>query len=598
MCGIIGYSGKDNAVEILLKGLERLEYRGYDSAGIACFSRGSVRIIKSEGRIENTKKLCEEEKISSLCGIGHTRWATHGRVSALNSHPHKKGRTTLVHNGIIENFAELKSRLLPKYDFVSETDSEIACALIDSFYSEYNDPVEALEAARECLKGSFAFAVIFEDRTSSVYAMRKESPLVVFCDEHGAYISSDVAVTAEKKRYWRISEEIAVIEKGRVKFFVEGHRVAPESSYTENEFDIADKEGFGHFMLKEIFEEPKVIQKTLSAYINNSMISFEFDDILSKITCVRMIGCGTALHAGKVGSYFVEGIAGVPCRCDIASEFRYNAPERMEGELVIVLSQSGETADSLAALRKAKKSGALTLAVVNVSESSIARESDMVIYTKAGPEIAVASTKAYSAQLCLLYLFAFRLAYKRKRLSPKEMSNLCRVMYSEIPDMIQRVTASKESIERTAELYSKYENMFFIGRGLDYLISEEASLKLKEISYIHSEAYPAGELKHGTISLITEDVPVVAFIGDTQLSSKTESNVKEVRSRGARVLLFCTEETKNVECDDRIILPYTDPLFYPFGFAAAFQLFAYYVAYHRGCDIDKPRNLAKSVTVE
>lgn len=599
MCGIIGCSVKDDAVELLLEGLERLEYRGYDSSGVAVFDKGKVVTVKSEGRIANTRRICSRTELKGCSGIGHTRWATHGRVSRVNAHPHTKGRVTVVHNGIIENYRELYRELANLYTFESDTDTEIACALIDRLYTSMGDPIEALAEARRRIRGSFAVAVMFSDIENCIYAMRRDSPLLISCDERGCYLASDMtAIPSADGSYYRLSREIALLKRGKTEFYINGERVTPEVIRARGGNSTSDKEGFPHFMLKEIYEEPQVIERSVEAYLRGGFIAFPFDPILAGVKHIRIIGCGTALHAGMMGAYHIERMAGVSCRCEVASEFRYNAPENMEGELAVFISQSGETADTIAALRLAKRLGALTLGIVNVPGSTAARESDMTVYTSAGQEIAVASTKAYSSQLAILYLLAVRIAQKKRRLSPTEARDICEALYREVPVAVRRVIESAEGIETVAKKYAECENIFYIGRGRDHLLSEEASLKLKEISYIHSEAYPAGELKHGTISLVTERTPVIAFLTDPIVFAKTVGNVKEVRARGARVLVFGMETAEECEHDDMIALPETDPLFAPFTAAAAFQLFAYYVALHRGCDIDKPRNLAKSVTVE
>jgi len=413
------------------------------------------------------------------------------------------------------------------------------------------------------------------------------------------YLASDItAIDSTDKLYYRVTNEVAVLCRDKLQFYRKGEKVIPESFNADRNMRKCEKDGFSHFMLKEIHEEPDVIKRTLDRYVIDGIIRFPFEDILTSFRSIRIIACGTALHAGMTGAYLIEKMAGIPCRYEVASEFRYNAPEDMSGELAVIISQSGETADSLAALRIAKELSAVALGIVNVENSSVARESDIVLYTSAGAEIAVASTKAYTAQLAIIYLLAFKLAYKKRRLSLNEQRDLCDCLYREIPDAIREVIEIKEQIEKTAKKYAVCENAFYIGRGMDHLLCEEASLKLKEISYIHSEAYAAGELKHGTISLITEKTPVIALLTDPFVFSKTVSNIREVKARGAEVLVIGMSKAEECEYDALISLPETDPLFAPFTAAVAFQLFAYYVALHRGCDIDKPRNLAKSVTVE
>ncbi len=604
MCGIIGYTGDKKAAPILVSGLSALEYRGYDSAGVALFDGGKLFTVKSKGRISALSEKLEAHKSQATCGIGHTRWATHGEPSDTNAHPHISHSLALVHNGIIENYHALSRHLeLSGYEFVSETDTEAAAHLIDFYYQKKHDPVEALYAAAEEIRGSFAFGVMFEDIPETIYAIRRDSPLIVAVTENAGLIASDItAILAHTNKYFRIDEGIvAVIKKGSAEFLNRDKKAVPQ---TEESVDWtvarAQKSGFPHFMQKEIFEEPEAIRKTVTPRLDGELPDFgDFD--ISKFERIHIVACGTAMHAGLVGKVMLERIARTPVEVEIASEFRYRDPILDVNDLVILLSQSGETADTLAALRHAKKCGVFTLAIVNVIGSSVAREADHVIYTMAGPEIAVASTKAYSVQCAILILLAISAALGKGKIERVEARELCRALTEAVPGDVARVLEMSGGIRDIAKKYTACEDLFYIGRGLDAALATEGSLKLKEISYIHSEAYAAGELKHGTISLVTEGVPVVALITERALSEKVISAIREVKSRGARVLCIVTEDIArgfDIPCDDMIKFVSGTPELALFSAMTVLQLFAYHAAAVRGLDVDKPRNLAKSVTVE
>lgn len=610
MCGIIGYTGSENAVPRLLEGLSALEYRGYDSAGIAVFEgNNSILCVKSKGRLALLReKISSDYKdLTSMCGIGHTRWATHGEPSDRNSHPHGTKRVMIVHNGIIENYAELKVKLTNLgYSFESETDTETAAKLVDLMYEQTKDPVLAMQKAAKELSGSYAIGAVFADFPGVIYAMRKDNPLIIALSENGNFIASDIpAFLRYTRNYLRIDEgEVAVITKENVTVY-NGEDVVEKSTETaEWDMEAAEKGGFDHFMLKEIHEEPDAIVKTLRPRIKDGMPDFgvaELDDKkLASFDRIHIVACGTAMHAGLIGKYAAEALARVPVNVEIASEFRYKNPILGKNDLMVIISQSGETADTLAALRLAKENGVYTLAIVNVTGSSIAREADSVIYTWAGPEIAVASTKAYSVQLSVMYMFALRLAYAKGALCEADVKKYVDELYNDIPKAVEKILSSKDAFVEIGKKYKDNEHIFFIGRGADYALSMEASLKLKEISYIHCEAYAAGELKHGTISLVTDGTPVFALANYDDLFEKMISNIKEVHARGARVILVCREGTQVPEgvADDILRVPDVSPLFMPVLAATATQLIAYYTALALECDIDKPRNLAKSVTVE
>ena len=606
MCGIVGYVGKRSAQDVLLDGLEKLEYRGYDSAGVALALDGGIRVVKSKGRLTQLRqKLAAQALAQSFCGIGHTRWATHGEPSDVNSHPHSTPRVSIVHNGIIENYGILKERLMAKGDtFESETDTEVLVKLIDSCYT--GDPLRALQEALAKVRGSYALAVLFRDRPDTIFAVKRESPLIVGWGEGENFVASDIPALLKYTRRYSVLEEgdMAVCTAEGIRFYNEFAEPVQRPVLTADwDMEAAEKGGYPHFMLKEINEQPTAITATVSPRVEDGMPDLRIpqltDEVLRGIGTVHLVGCGTAMHAGMVGKAAIETLARVPAEVDIASEFRYRDPILNPNDLVIIISQSGETSDTLAALKLAKSRGVPVLAIVNVVGSSIARAADYVLYTYAGPEIAVASTKAYMVQLCVLYLFALRLAYARGRLSAAETRRYTAQLLR-APEIIKARLADCEQIKYLASRYMNTQSCFFIGRGFDYSLSLEGSLKLKEISYVHSDAYAAGELKHGTISLITDGVPVIALATQKQVYEKTISNAKETRSRGARVLLFTTKDAVVPEgvADAVIRLDEYEDLLMPLQLIVPLQLFAYYMAVLRGCDVDKPRNLAKSVTVE
>ena len=606
MCGIVGYVGKRSAQDVLLDGLEKLEYRGYDSAGVALALDGGIRVVKSKGRLTQLRqKLAAQALAQSFCGIGHTRWATHGEPSDVNSHPHSTPRVSIVHNGIIENYGILKERLIAKgYTFESETDTEVLVKLIDSCYT--GDPLRALQEALAKVRGSYALAVLFRDRPDTIFAVKRESPLIVGWGESENFVASDIPALLKYTRRYSVLEEgdMAVCTAEGIRFYNEFAEPVQRPVLTADwDMEAAEKGGYPHFMLKEINEQPTAITATVSPRVEDGMPDLRIpqltDEVLRSIGTVHLVGCGTAMHAGMVGKAAIETLARVPAEVDIASEFRYRDPILNPNDLVIIISQSGETSDTLAALKLAKSRGVPVLAIVNVVGSSIARAANYVLYTYAGPEIAVASTKAYMVQLCVLYLFALRLAYARGRLSAAETRRYTAQLLR-APEIIKARLADCDQIKYLASRYMNTQSCFFIGRGFDYSLSLEGSLKLKEISYVHSDAYAAGELKHGTISLITDGVPVIALATQKQVYEKTISNAKETRSRGARVLLFTTKDAVVPEgvADAVIRLDEYEDILMPLQLIVPLQLFAYYMAVLRGCDVDKPRNLAKSVTVE
>ena len=606
MCGIVGYVGKRSAQDVLLDGLEKLEYRGYDSAGVALALDGGIRVVKSKGRLTQLRqKLAAQALAQSFCGIGQTRWATHGEPSDVNSHPHSTPRVSIVHNGIIENYGILKERLMAKgYTFESETDTEVLVKLIDSCYT--GDPLRALQEALAKVRGSYALAVLFRDRPDTIFAVKRESPLIVGWGEGENFVASDIPALLKYTRRYSVLEEgdMAVCTAEGIRFYNEFAEPVQRPVLTADwDMEAAEKGGYPHFMLKEINEQPTAITATVSPRVEDGMPDLRIpqltDEVLRGIGTVHLVGCGTAMHAGMVGKAAIETLARVPAEVDIASEFRYRDPILNPNDLVIIISQSGETSDTLAALKLAKSRGVPVLAIVNVVGSSIARAADYVLYTYAGPEIAVASTKAYMVQLCVLYLFALRLAYARGRLSAAETRRYTAQLLR-APEIIKARLADCDQIKYLASRYMNTQSCFFIGRGFDYSLSLEGSLKLKEISYVHSDAYAAGELKHGTISLITDGVPVIALATQKQVYEKTISNAKETRSRGARVLLFTTKDAVVPEgvADAVIRLDEYEDILMPLQLIVPLQLFAYYMAVLRGCDVDKPRNLAKSVTVE
>ena len=606
MCGIVGYVGKRNAQDVLLDGLEKLEYRGYDSAGVALALEGGIRVVKSKGRLaELRKRLAVEALARSGCGIGHTRWATHGEPSDVNSHPHSTPRVSIVHNGIIENYGVLKERLMAKgYTFESETDTEVLVKLIDSCYE--GEPLKALRAALAMVRGSYALAVLFRDFPDTLFAVKRESPLIVGWGEEENFIASDIPALLKYTRRYSVLEEgdMAVVNADSIRFYNEFAEPVEREVLTANwDQEAAEKGGYPHFMLKEINEQPAAITATVSPRVDNGLPDLHVpeltDERLRRIGTVHLVGCGTAMHAGMVGKAAIEALARVPAQVEIASEFRYRNPILRPEDLVIIISQSGETSDTLAALKLAKSRGVPVLAIVNVVGSSIARAADYVMYTYAGPEIAVASTKAYMVQMCVLYLFALRLAYARGMQTDAEIRRLTAELLR-AGEVIKPRLADCEQIKYLASRFVNTQSCFFIGRGFDYSLSLEGSLKLKEISYVHSDAYAAGELKHGTISLVTDGVPVIALATQKQVYEKTISNAKETKSRGAKVLLFTTRDAVVPDgvADYVVRLDDYDDLLMPLQLIVPLQLFAYYMAVLRGCDVDKPRNLAKSVTVE
>ena len=606
MCGIVGYVGKRSAQDVLLDGLEKLEYRGYDSAGVALALDGGIRVVKSKGRLTQLRqKLAAQALAQSFCGIGHTRWATHGEPSDVNSHPHSTPRVSIVHNGIIENYGILKERLIAKGDtFESETDTEVLVKLIDSCYT--GDPLRALQEALAKVRGSYALAVLFRDRPDTIFAVKRESPLIVGWGEGENFVASDIPALLKYTRRYSVLEEgdMAVCTAEGIRFYNEFAEPVQRPVLTADwDMEAAEKGGYPHFMLKEINEQPTAITATVSPRVEDGMPDLRIpqltDEVLRSIGTVHLVGCGTAMHAGMVGKAAIETLARVPAEVDIASEFRYRDPILNPNDLVIIISQSGETSDTLAALKLAKSRGVPVLAIVNVVGSSIARAADYVLYTYAGPEIAVASTKAYMVQMCVLYLFALRLAYARGAQTEAETRRLTAELLR-ASEVIKPRLADCEQIKYLASRFVNTQSCFFIGRGFDYSLSLEGSLKLKEISYVHSDAYAAGELKHGTISLITDGVPVIALATQKKVYEKTISNVKETKSRGAKVLLFTTKDAVVPDgvADYVVRLDDYDDLLMPLQLIVPLQLFAYYMAVLRGCDVDKPRNLAKSVTVE
>ena len=606
MCGIVGYVGYREATDVLIDCLKKLEYRGYDSAGVALVRGNTIDVVKATGRLKVLEeKLRQLGGLPSCCGIGHTRWATHGAPSDVNSHPQSSSRITLVHNGIIENYLPLKEFLLQNgYTFESETDTEVLVKLLDYYYN--GDPLSSLLTTLSKVRGSYGLAILFKDFPDRIYAVRKESPLIVGYGKGENFLASDIPALLKYTREYSILEEgeIAQIDKDEIHFYNEfGKPIEKEHLIADWDVEAAEKGGYAHFMLKEIHEQPHAMSSTINSRLEDGLPDLHVpelsDDVLRGIERIHIVACGTAMHAGMVGKTAIERLTRVPTDVDIASEFRYRDPIIGKKDLVIIVSQSGETLDTLAALKLAKQKGAKTLAIVNVVGSSIARAADYVMYTYAGPEIAVASTKAYSVQLAVLYIFALRLAFARGTLPEDEVRRYVKEL-TRLPELLEQLLADTENIKYLASLFMNCEDLFYLGRGFDYALSLEGSLKLKEISYIHSEAYAAGELKHGTISLIVEGTPVIALATQDAIFEKTLSNVKETKSRGAKVLLFCKEGTEVPDdiADYVVKLPRYEEIFMPMLLVVPLQLFAYYMAVLRGCDVDKPRNLAKSVTVE
>ncbi len=611
MCGIVGYVGRKQAAPILLDGLSKLEYRGYDSAGMAVFDGKKINIKKATGRLKVLSELTHDgETMPGTIGIGHTRWATHGEPSDVNAHPHfnKDQTIAVVHNGIIENYLKLKNILLEKgYEFCSETDTEVVAQLLDYYYNKYDkDPLTAVTKVIHRVEGSYALGIIFADDPDCVYSVRKDSPLIVGQSAEGNLIASDVPSVLKYTRdvYFIDNEEIARLSEDKIEFFnVDGEPITKESKHIDWDINAAEKNGYEHFMLKEIYEQPKVVRDTISPRVRDGKIEIEelgmTDEEIRAIKRLYIVACGSAYHTGVTNKYVFEGLARIPVEVDVASEFRYRNPILEKDSLVIIISQSGETADSLAALRLAKERGCTTLGIVNVVGSSIAREADKVMYTWAGPEISVATTKAYSCQLVALYLLALKFAHANGRINDEELKSYL-LDLEKLPNQIESLLGNKERIQKFANRYVAAKDVFFIGRGIDYAISLEGSLKLKEISYIHSEAYAAGELKHGTISLIEEGTLVTAVVTQEELYKKTVSNIVEVKSRGAFVLAVTNDDNIDIEknADYVIYIPKTNKYFTNSLAIIPLQLFGYYVSVGKGLDVDKPRNLAKSVTVE
>ena len=595
MCGIIGYIGSKNPVEILINGLKSLEYRGYDSAGIALKEKDKIEVVKSIGKIVNLEeKLKNEELISSHLGIAHTRWATHGRPTVENAHPHTAGNVTLVHNGIIENAEELREKLKNEgVSFYSETDTEVLAALINQYYKK--DPIEAITKALNEVKGSYALGILFKDR-EDLYAVRKDSPLIIGIGKEENFIASDIAAIIDYTNQYLLLEEgeIAHITKDTVEVIKDGKILDKKIQTTNLEKDAKDKCGYDHYMLKEIMEEPVVLEKTFEPYLQHHL---EKLPDLTKYEEIHIVACGSAMYAGMIGKTLLEEYANTKAEIDVASEYRYKNIIYNKKTLVILISQSGETADTIAAMRKAQEHKIDTLAIVNVKTSTIARESDQQIFIEAGPEIAVATTKAYILQVGIMALLAYKTALE-KNLVKDEHHVLEEA--KKLPRLIKEVLDRREEYKKIAQEIYKKEDVFFIGRKIDYATSQEGSLKLKEVSYIHSEAYQAGELKHGTISLIEDGTLVVAIATQEALFEKLVSNIKEVKARGARVIAMAVEGNDDIEkvADEVFYIPKTNELFSASSTVVPMQLLAYYIAVERGCDVDKPRNLAKSVTVE
>ena len=604
MCGIVGYIGKNRCQEVLINGLKELEYRGYDSAGLAYVFNDELIITKKKGKIIELEKVLE--KHHSNLGIGHTRWATHGVPNEINSHPHKSGKITIVHNGIIENYASIKEELIKEgVTFKSETDTEVAAALLNNLYLKTNDMLETMKLFEKKVHGAYALGIINDDDFNTLYAIKKASPLIVGIGNNENFIASDVpAILKYTNKYTALNDgDMAIIKTNSINYYdINGKCIDKEIKTFEKELGDSDKHGYEHFMLKEIHEQPEVIKNTISPFLENGIHSLldKMPDF-SKYNKIVIVACGSAMHAGLVGKNKIEELANIPVEVEIASEFRYKKLFIDENSLVIAISQSGETADTLAAVKIAKEMKATTLGIINRVDSTIARNTDYVFYTKAGIEKAVATTKAYSAQIAILSLIALNIAIRNKLIDEIETNNIIESIKT-LPTKIESLLTEekiKEIKDIANKLYQK-EDMYFIGRNVDYALCMEGALKLKEISYIHSEAYAAGELKHGTISLIDEGTPVISIITDEKIAEKTISNIKEVKSRGANTILVTNEENNNYyDCiDNKIIIPTTHKLFEPILAVIPFQILAYEIAKLRGCDIDQPKNLAKSVTVE
>ena len=612
MCGIVGFTGHRQAAPVLLDGLAKLEYRGYDSAGIAVRDgEKDVEIVKAKGRLRVlAEKTNDGMAMHGICGIGHTRWATHGEPSELNAHPHCSDDRNVVgvHNGIIENYQELRDKLQHKgYKFHSDTDTEVAIKLIDYYYKKYeHTPVDAINHAMVRIRGSYALAIMFKDYPEEIYAARKDSPMIIGVADGESFVASDVPAILKYTRsvYYIGNMELCRLQKGIVTFYnLDGDEVQKDLVEIQWDAEAAEKAGFEHFMMKEIHEQPKAVRDTVNSVVRDSKIDLSevgiTEEEIKQLEQIYIVACGSAYHVGVVAQYVIEELAQVPVRVEVASEFRYRRMLFAPNSLVIIVSQSGETADSLAALREAKAHGVKTLAIVNVVGSTIAREADYVFYTLAGPEIAVATTKAYSTQLIATYLLAIEFARVRGIIDEDRTGELLAELQT-IPNKIEKLLEDKERIQRFAAKQMNAQNMFFIGRGIDYAVSLEGSLKMKEISYIHSEAYAAGELKHGTISLIEPGTLVIGVLTQQELYEKTVSNMVECKSRGAYLMALTTYGNYNIEdsADFVIYIPKTDPLFAASLAVIPLQLMGYYVSVAKGLDVDKPRNLAKSVTVE
>ena len=612
MCGIVGFTGCHQAAPILLDGLSKLEYRGYDSAGIAVRDgEGEIEVIKAKGRLKVlSEKTNDGESVPGTCGIGHTRWATHGEPSENNAHPHVSddGNVVAVHNGIIENYQELKDKLLRKgYAFYSETDTEVAVKLVDYYYKKYEGtPVDAINHAMVRIRGSYALAIMFKDYPEEIYVARKDSPMILGVSDGESYVTSDVPAILKYTRnvYYIGNLEMARVRKGEITFYnLDGEEIQKQMKTIEWDAEAAEKAGFEHFMMKEIHEQPKAVQDTLSSVVKDGQIDLSeiglTDENIQDIDQIYIIACGSAYHVGMAAQYVFEDMVRVPVRVELASEFRYRNPILNPKALAIIISQSGETADSLAALRLCKENNIRTLGIVNVVGSSIAREADNVFYTLAGPEISVATTKAYSTQLIAAYVLAIQFAKVKGTISEEQYAAYIKELET-LPDKIQRIIDDKERIQWFASKQANAKDVFFIGRGIDYAICLEGSLKMKEISYIHSEAYAAGELKHGTISLIEDGTLVIGVLTQPALYEKTVSNMVECRSRGAYLMGLTTFGNYNIEdtADFTVYMPKTDPHFATSLAVIPLQLLGYYVSVAKGLDVDKPRNLAKSVTVE
>ena len=612
MCGIIGYIGQDVSTKRLVEGLYALEYRGYDSAGVSAFTEDGVLVtVKAQGRLKNVEEKLKDhsELFNSHCGIGHTRWATHGAPSDTNSHPHGTESLMIVHNGIIENYVELKAELISEgYAFKSDTDTEVAALLLDRNYKLMDgDKYKAIKKTLGEVKGAYAFAILFADDPTRIWATKKDSPLIVGVGKDENYVASDItAILRHTRDYYQITEgEIAIVEQDKITILDAcGTEIQKAVNTAHWDVEAAERGGYPHFMIKEINEEPEAVKKTVSPRIKDGLPWFDDENIdmemFREIERIHIVACGTAMHAGLAAKAFFESLCRISTQVEIASEFRYNDPIIGKGDLVVIISQSGETADSLAALRMSKEKGAHTLAIVNVMGSSIARDADNVLYTWAGPEIAVASTKAYTVQVALMATLAIGAAHLRGNITTERAKQLSEELLVRVPETIAEIISRADEIKKSSMAYMECPDLFFIGRGIDYALAMEGSLKLKEISYIHSEAYAAGELKHGTISLITENMPVIAISTVSALYEKTLSNIKEVKARGAVVYSVCAEDATGVisESADHFVIPKIDEMLAILPAATVLQLVAYYVATERGCDVDKPRNLAKSVTVE